>query len=121
MTSTQKKPRAARRRRKTTPKPMTSESYQVTKEDSNHMVEEISNNGYTLSELKEEANVVLPVVLPKPTDNIIPLSSYITDAKNRWKIHQYEIKALSKDITWTYDKLKPYLNKVRARFSPKDS
>ncbi len=100
MTSTQTKPRAARRRRKTTPKPMTTESYPVT---------------------KEEEKVVLPVVLPKPTDNIIPLSSYITDAKNRWKIHQYEIKELSKDITWTYDKLKPYLNKVRARFSPKDS
>ena len=92
---------------------MTSESYQVTKEEEKITVE-----------LPEGTNLTrrsMQVVLPKPTDNIIPLSSYITDAKNRWKIHQYEIKALSKDITWTYDKLKPYLNKVRARFSPKDS
>ena len=96
---------------------MTTESYPVTKEDSNHMVEEISNNGYTLSELKEEAKVVLP----KPTDNIIPLSSYITDAKNRWKIHQYEIKALSKDFRWGYDKAEPFVKKVIARFSPKGS
>ena len=100
MTSTQTKPRAARRRRKTTPNPMTSESYQVTKEN----------------------EVEIPkVTLPKPTDNIIPLSSYVEDIKNRWKIHEYEINELSKDITWTYDKLKPYLNKVRDRLSPKSS
>ena len=43
--------------------------------------------------VKEEAKVILP----KPTDDIIPLSSYVQDAKNRWKIHQYEVKALSKD------------------------
>ena len=66
---------------------------------------------------KEEAKVVLP----KPTDNIIPLSSYVQDAKNRWKIHQYEIKALSKDIQWGYNKAKPYIDKVIARFSPKAS
>ena len=66
---------------------------------------------------KEEAKVVLP----KPTDNIIPLSSYVQDAKNRWKVHQYEIKALSKDIRWTYNKAEPFLTKVVARFSPKAS
>ena len=97
MTSTQtKKPRAAKRRRKTTPKPMTETSYPVTKEEAK-------------------------VVLPKPTDNIIPLSSYITDAKNRWKIHQYEIKELSKDTQWVYNKAKPFVEKVIARFSPKAS
>ena len=66
---------------------------------------------------KEEAKVVLP----KPTDNIIPFSSYVQDAKNRWKVHQYEIKELSKDIRWTYDKAKPYIDKVVARLSPKGS
>ena len=70
---------------------------------------------------KEEEKVVLPVTLPKPTDNLIPFSSYVQDAKNRWKIHQYEIKELSKDIRWTYDKAKPYIDKVVARFSPKSS
>ncbi len=101
MTSTQtKKPRAAKRRRKTTPKPMTEQSYPVT---------------------KEEEKVILPVVLPKPTDDIIPLSSYITDAKNRWKIHQYEIKELSKDTQWIYNKAKPFVEKVVARLSPKGS
>ena len=97
MTTTQqvKKPRRARRRK---PKPMTEETFTV----------------------KEEAKV-LPVVLPKPTDDIIPLSSYVQDAKNRWKIHQYEIKELSKDIQWLYNKSKPYLDKVRDRISPKAS
>ena len=100
MTSTQTKPRAARRRRKTTPKPMTSESYQVTKEN----------------------EVEIPkVTLPKPEDNIIPFESYVKDAKNRWKIHQYEIKALSKDIRWGYNKAEPFVKKVIARFSPKGS
>jgi len=94
MTTTQqvKKPRRARRRK---PKIMTEETFTV----------------------KEEAKVILP----KPTDNIIPLSSYVQDAKNRWKIHQYEIKELSKDIRWGYNKAKPYIDKVIARFSPKAS
>ena len=61
------------------------------------------------------------VILPKPTDNIIPFQSYVQDAKNRWKIHQYEIKELSKDIRWTYNKAKPYIDKVVARLSPKGS
>ena len=96
MTTTQqvKKPRRARRRK---PKPMTETSYPVTP--------------------KEEVKVVLP----KPTDNIIPLQSYVQDMKNRWKIHQYEIKELSKDIQWLYNKSKPYLDKVRDRISPKAS
>ena len=86
MTTTQTKPKASQsrtRRKTTTPKPMTEQSYPVT---------------------KEEEKVVLPVTLPKPTDDIIPISSYIKDAKNRWKIHQYEIKELSKDIRWGYNK-----------------
>ena len=66
---------------------------------------------------KEEAKVVLP----KPTDNIIPLSAYVQDAKNRWQIHQYEIKALSKDIRWSYNKAEPFVRKVIARLSPKAS
>ena len=86
------KPRRARRRK---PKIMTEETFTV----------------------KEPAKVVLP----KPTDNIIPFESYVLDMKNRWKIHQYEIKELSKDIRWTYNKAKPYLDKVRARLSPKSS
>ena len=65
--------------------------------------------------------VILPVVLPKPTDNIIPFSSYVKDVKNRWKVHQYEIKELSKDTQRLYNKAKPYLDKVVARFSPKAS
>ena len=81
---------------KSSPKPMTSESYPVTKEE-------------------------VKVVLPKPTDDIIPLSSYVQDAKNRWKIHQYEIKALSKDIQWGYNKVKPSVMKVIDRLSPKGS
>ena len=90
MTTTQqvKKPRRARRRK---PKPMTEESYPVTTEEAK-------------------------VVLPKPTDNIIPFQSYVQDAKNRWKVHQYEIKELRKDLKWSYDKLMPYLDKVRTRF-----
>ena len=92
---------------------MTSERYQVTKEEEKITVE-----------LPEGTNLTrrsMQVVLPKPTDNIIPLSSYITDAKNRWKIHQYEIKALSKDIRWGYNKAEPFVRKVIARLSPKAS
>ena len=66
---------------------------------------------------KEEAKVVLP----KPTDDIIPLSTYVQDAKNRWKIHQYEIKALSKDIQWGYNQANPFGMKVIDRLSPKGS
>ena len=91
-TNTVKKPRRARRRK---PKIMTEETFTV----------------------KKPAEVVLP----KPTDNIIPLSSYVQDAKNRWKIHQYEIKALSKDIRWGYNKAEPFVRKVIARLSPKAS
>ena len=76
----------------------------------------MTETSYTVTK-KEEAKVVLP----KPTDNIIPLSSYVQDAKNRWKVHQYEIKALSKDIRWTYNKAEPFVKKVVARFSPKAS
>ena len=120
MTSTQKKPRAARRRRKTTPKPMTSESYPVTldKEDE-PSTPDIAISHEVIQAVAKKA--VLPVTLPKPTDNIIPLSSYIKDAQNRWKIHQYEIKALSKDIRWAYNKAEPFVKKVVARFSPKGS
>ena len=82
---------------------MTTETYEVKAEDLSNAI--LSNK----------------VVLPKPTDNIIPLSSYVQDAKNRWKVHQYEIKALSKDIRWTYNKAKPYIDKVVARLSPKGS
>ena len=57
------------------------------------------------------------VTLPKPEDNIIPFESYVKDAKNRWKIHQYEIKELSKDFQWLYNKAKPYVDKVVARLS----
>ena len=57
------------------------------------------------------------VVLPKPEDDIIPFNSYVQDAKNRWKIHQYEIKELSKDVQWLYNKSKPYVDKVVARLS----
>ena len=55
------------------------------------------------------------VILPKPEDDIIPFNSYVQDAKNRWKIHQYEIKELSKDVQWLYNKSKPYVDKVVAR------
>ena len=57
------------------------------------------------------------VTLPKPEDDIIPFNSYVQDAKNRWKIHQYEIKELSKDVQWLYNKSKPYVDKVVARLS----
>ena len=98
-TTTVKKPRPARRR-KAKVKPMTSETYQVANKSS---------------------DVQLPVVITKPTDTIIPLTSYVQDAKNRWKIHQYEIKELSKDIRWGYNKAEPFVRKVIARFSPKGS
>ena len=98
-TTTAKKPRRARRR-KPTVKTMTSETYQVANKSS---------------------DVQLPVVITKPTDTIIPLTSYVQDAKNRWKIHQYEIKALSKDIQWGYNKVKPSVMKVIDRLSPKGS
>lgn len=98
-TTTAKKPRPARRR-KAKVKPMTSETYQVANKSSDKQ---------------------LPVVITKPTDTIIPLTSYVQDAKNRWKIHQYEIKELSKDIRWGYNKAEPFVKKVIARFSPKGS
>ena len=91
-TNTVKKPRRARRRK---PKIMTEETFTV----------------------KKPAEVVLP----KPTDNIIPLSSYVQDAKNRWKLQQYEIKSLSKDIRWGYNKAEPFVRKVIARLSPEAS
>ena len=106
-TNTVKKPRRARRRK---PKIMTEETFTV-----KESVE---------IKLPEGTNLTarpMQVVLPKPTDDIIPLSSYVQDAKNRWKIHQYEIKELSKDIQWLYNKSKPYLDKVRDRISPKAS
>ena len=98
-TTAVKKPRPARRR-KAKVKPMTTETYQVANKSSDKQ---------------------LPVVITKPTDTIIPLTSYVQDAKNRWKIHQYEIKALSKDIRWGYNKAEPFVRKVIARFSPKGS
>ena len=98
-TTPTKKPRAAKRRRKTTPKIMTETIYPV----------------------KENEVEIPKVILPKPEDEIIPFSSYIKDAKNRWKIHEYEIKELSKDIRWLYTKSKPYVDRVRARLSPKAS
>ena len=98
-TTTAKKPRPARRR-KPKVKTMTSETYQVANKSSDQQ---------------------LPVVITKPTDTIIPLTSYVQDAKNRWKIHQYEIKALFKDISWTYNKVKPYLDRVKDRISSKAS
>tara|TARA_R100000781_G_scaffold18588_1_gene14365 strand:+ start:118 stop:414 length:297 start_codon:yes stop_codon:yes gene_type:complete len=96
-TTTAKKPRPARRRKA---KAMTTETYQVANKSS---------------------DVQLPVVITKPTDTIIPLTSYVQDAKNRWKIHQYEFKALFKDIVWSYNKAKPYLDRVRNRISSKGS
>ena len=85
---------------------MTTESYPV-KEN------EVNSNS-SQSELPK-------VILPKPSDDIIPFQSYVKDAKNRWKIHQYEIKELSKDIRWTYNKAEPFVKKVIARLSPKGS
>jgi hypothetical protein len=91
-TSTQLKPRPIRKARK---KKMTEQTYPVKKNE-----------------------VEIPkVILPKPEDDIIPFNSYVQDAKNRWKIHQYEIKELSKDVQWLYNKSKPYVDKVVARLS----
>ena len=99
-TTPTKKPRAARRRRKTTPKPMTEQSYPVTKDE----------------------------VPAKPTPKLISRSEYITDFNNRMTIHNYEIKELVKDTKWVYQKVKPYalkaIDKGKAlynRLSPKDS
>ena len=64
------------------------------------------------------SNILPPLALKY---DIIPISSYIKDAKNRWKIHQYEIKELSKDIRWGYNKAEPFVRKVIARLSPKAS
>jgi len=61
------------------------------------------------------------VVLPKPGEDIIPFELYVKDMKNRWKVHLYEIDALSKDIRWTYNKAKPYIDKVVTRLSPEAS
>ena len=80
-TTTQLKPRPVRKARK---KKMTEQTYSAKKNE-----------------------VETPkVTLPKPNDNIIPFESYVQDAKNRWKIHQYEIKELSKDFQWLYTKVK---------------
>ena len=75
----------------------------------------------TIYPVKENEVEIPKVILPKPEDEIIPFSSYVQDAKNRWKIHEYEIKELSKDIRWLYTKSKPYVDRVRARLSPKAS
>ncbi len=94
-TTTKLKPRPVRKTRKK----MTEQTYPVKKNE-----------------------VEIPkVILPKPEDDIIPFNSYVQDAKNRWKIHQYEIKELSKDVQWLYNKSKPYLDKVMTRLSPKGS
>ena len=61
------------------------------------------------------------VVLPKLGEDIIPFELYVKDIKNRWKVHLYEIDELSKDIRWTYNKAKPYIDKVVARLSPEAS
>ena len=111
MTITQvKKPRRARRR-----KPKVDPVVIQLPEGTNLTKRKMTEQSYSVT--KEEAKVVLP----KPTDNIIPLQSYVQDAKNRWKIHQYEIEALSKDIRWGYNKAKPFVEKVIARISPKGS
>ena len=72
-------------------------------------------------QVKKNEVEIPKVILPKPNDDIIPFQSYVQDAKNRWKIHQYEIKELSKDTQWLYNKVKPYVNRVRDRLSPKSS
>ena len=58
---------------------------------------------------KQTITKTYPVVLPKPTDNIIPIETYINDAKNRWKVHLYEWNELKKDIKWVIDYAKPYV------------
>ena len=66
---------------------MTSESYQVTKEN----------------------EVEIPkVILPKPEDDIIPLSSYIKDARNRWYIHTVELKEVWDVHVNMFNTVKPH-------------
>jgi len=40
--------------------------------------------------------------LTKPTADIIPFDSYIKDARNRMRIHDYEIQELRKDAVNVY-------------------
>ena len=41
--------------------------------------------------------------LTKPTADIIPFDSYIKDARNRMRIHDYEIQELRKDAVNVYE------------------
>ena len=41
--------------------------------------------------------------LTKPTADIIPFDSYIKDARNRMRIHDYEIQELRKDAMNVYE------------------
>ena len=41
--------------------------------------------------------------LTKPTADIISFDSYIKDARNRMRIHNYEIQELSKDAVNVYE------------------
>ena len=41
--------------------------------------------------------------LTKPTADIIPFDSYIKDARNRMRIHDYEMQELRKDAVNVYE------------------
>ena len=41
--------------------------------------------------------------LTKPTADIIPFDSYIKDARNRMRVHDYEIQELRKDAVNVYE------------------
>lgn len=73
----------------------------------------------TSTPVLKPAPVVVPMQgrtreLSKPTAEIIPFTSYIKDASNRWDVHRYEIQELFKDVGNTYTYIKEVYARVTA-------
>ena len=50
--------------------------------------------------------------IKRPDAQLISKDAYLNDIKNRWNIHQYEIKELVKDLQTVVDFFKPYHARV---------
>ena len=56
--------------------------------------------------------VTKKTVTQESEPNLIPLSAYWEDAKERWKIHTKEVNDLWKDLKASYEKARPYIEKA---------
>ena len=72
---------------------------------------EITVTKYTQPNVKKVTETPTPAK-DRPAKPNLSLEDYKADVKVRWEIHQWETQELWKDCVWSYQQIKPIVQKV---------